>query len=80
VARRDRLLVIAEVRLRTRAEFGGAPASITAAKRGRILRATRYLLLCRPALSELTIRFDALLLQAADGPIEWIEAAFDAGR
>jgi len=79
VARRARLLVIAEVRLRSGAAFGGAAASITAAKRARIVRAARYLLRCQPALAALEVRFDALLLSAPDGPIEWIEAAFEAG-
>jgi putative endonuclease len=78
IARRAQLLVIAEVRLRSRAEFGGAAHSITAAKRVRIVRATRFLLCVRPALANLSVRFDALLLSAPDGPIEWIEAAFDA--
>jgi putative endonuclease len=78
VARRGGLLVIAEVRLRRDLRFGGAPASITAAKRARIVRATRYLLRCQPALARLAVRFDALLLSAPDGPIEWIEAAFEA--
>ncbi len=76
VARDLELLVIAEVRLRSRAEFGGAAASITAAKRARIVRATRYLQRCRPALSHLPVRFDVLLLHAAGGPIEWIRSAF----
>lgn len=79
VARRARMLVIAEVRLRTGAAFGGAAASITAAKRARIVRATRYLLCCQPSLAALDVRFDALLMGAADGPIEWIEGAFEAG-
>jgi putative endonuclease len=78
VARRARMLVIAEVRLRRSAAFGGAAASITAAKRTRIVRATRYLLRCQPWLAALHVRFDALLLSAPDGPIEWIEAAFEA--
>lgn len=78
VARRARVLVIAEVRLRTGTDFGGAGASITAAKRTRIVRTTRYLLRCRPTLAALYVRFDVLLLSAADGPIEWIESAFDA--
>jgi putative endonuclease len=78
IARRAQLLVIAEVRLRTRAEFGGAAHSISAAKRARIVRATRYLVCVRPSLAALAIRFDALLLNTPDGPIEWIEAAFDA--
>jgi putative endonuclease len=78
IARRAELLVIAEVRLRSRAEFGGAAASITRSKRARIVRATRYLLRCQPALAQLAVRFDALVLSAPDGPIEWIEAAFEA--
>ena len=78
VARRAHLLVIAEVRLRSGRQFGGAAASIDAAKRARIVRAARHLLRCRPSLARLVVRFDALLLAAADGPIEWIEAAFDA--
>jgi putative endonuclease len=78
VARRARLLVIAEVRLRSRTQFGGAAHSITAAKRARIVRATRFLLYVQPALADLSLRFDALLLSAPGGPIEWIEAAFEA--
>jgi putative endonuclease len=78
VARRGRLLVIAEVRLRSGGAFGGAAASITGRKRRRIVRAAHHLLLCRPALSRLAVRFDALLINGADGTVEWIEAAFDA--
>jgi putative endonuclease len=76
VARRGPLLIIAEVRLRTTAEFGGPQASITAAKRARIVRAARYLLMCRPRLTDLVVRFDTLLLTTSAGPIEWIEGAF----
>jgi len=78
VARRAGLLVIAEVRQRVGAQFGGAAASITAAKRRRIVRAARHLLLCRPALSRLSVRFDALLIDGAEGPVQWLEAAFEA--
>lgn len=78
VARRGALLVIAEVRQRAGSDFGGAAASITAAKRRRIVRAARHLLRRRPALSRLAVRFDALLIDGAEGPVEWIEAAFDA--
>jgi putative endonuclease len=78
VARRGPLLVIAEVRQRSGGEFGGAAASITPAKRRRIRRAARHLLLCRPALARLAVRFDALLIDGTDGAVEWIEAAFDA--
>ncbi len=76
VARRGAQLVIAEVRLRSNRAFGGAAASVSAAKRARIVRATRYLLMRQPQLAQLEVRFDTLLLAASDGPIEWIEAAF----
>jgi len=79
IARHGRQLVIAEVRLRSSAAFGGPAASVSAAKRARIVRATRYLLLCRPELAQLALRFDTLLLASSAGPIEWIEGAFDAG-
>jgi putative endonuclease len=79
IARRAQLLVIAEVRLRSHREFGGAAASISAAKRARILRTTRYLLRVQPSLARLAVRFDVLLLSAPDGPIEWIPGAFEAG-
>jgi len=76
VARRGTLLVIAEVRLRSSSRFGGAGASITAAKRARIVRAARFLLARQPRLAALVVRFDTLLLASWDGPIEWIEGAF----
>jgi putative endonuclease len=78
VAQRAHMLVVAEVRLRSCDEFGGAAASITRAKRARIVRATRYLLRSQPTLATLAVRFDILLLSTANGPIEWIESAFDA--
>lgn len=74
VARRGRLLVIAEVRLRASSAFGGAACSITAAKRRRLWIAARHLLARRPALADLSIRFDALLASSPDGPLEWLEA------
>jgi putative endonuclease len=76
VARREGLLVIAEVRVRSSGAYGGAAASITRVKQARIRRASRYFLLCRPALANLSVRFDTLLLERLDGPINWIENAF----
>jgi putative endonuclease len=68
------VLVFAEVRLRRNLEFGGAAASITAAKRQRILRAARHYLSGKP---EWPCRFDVLLLDALEpGRIEWIKDAF----
>jgi putative endonuclease len=78
VARRRGLLVIAEVRHRSRRDFGDAADSITAAKRRRLQLAARHLLARRPELSRLAGRFDAVLLGAPGAPIEWIEDAFRA--
>jgi putative endonuclease len=78
VARHGAMLVVAEVRLRASARFGGAAASITRTKQNRIVIATRHLLARYPSLQRLRIRFDALLVAADDGPIEWIKGAFDA--
>jgi len=74
VARRADLLVIAEVRLRSSNRFGGAAASISAGKRRRIRLAAQHLLVRRPALARLTVRFDALLAAGAAAPLEWLQA------
>jgi putative endonuclease len=76
IARRGRQLVIAEVRLRSSSAYGGPAASISAAKRARVVRAARYLLMLRPELADLVVRFDTLLLSTSAGPIEWIQDAF----
>jgi putative endonuclease len=69
-------LVFVEVRLRGSAAFGGAAASITAAKRRRIVLAARHYLQDRP---ERPCRFDAVLLDRLDADgIEWIRDAFAA--
>jgi len=68
------VLVFVEVRLRHKADFGGAAASITAAKRQRIIRAARHYLAGKP---EPACRFDVVLLDAlAADRIEWIKNAF----
>jgi putative endonuclease len=67
-------LVFAEVRLRRNPDYGGAAASITAAKRQRILGAARHYLSGRP---ERPCRFDVVLLDGLDPDrIEWIKDAF----
>jgi putative endonuclease len=71
VARDGDVLVFVEVRLRRRNDYGGAAASITAAKRARMIAAANlYLAGLRrtPAC-----RFDAVLLDALDPQrIEWL--------
>ncbi len=77
VMRDGATLVFVEVRLRRRSDFGGAAASIDGAKQGRLIGAAQHYLASlgrTPAC-----RFDAVLLQSADGAgIEWIRNAFGA--
>ena len=70
-------LVFAEVRLRSRDDFGGAAASINAAKRSRLVRAARHYLAGLGGMPP--CRFDAVLLQDAEGRnVEWLRNAFGA--
>ena len=72
IARDGEILVFVEVRLRTRRDFGGAAASITAAKRARIAAAAG-LYLARLSGTPLC-RFDAVLLDALDpARVEWLK-------
>ncbi len=74
VAQDGATLVFAEVRLRARSDYGGAGASITGAKRQRILAAARHYL---SGKAEQPCRFDVVLLDAlAADRIEWIKDAF----
>lgn len=69
-------LVFAEVRLRSSAQFGGAAASITAAKQTRISRAAQMYL--QQNHTDAPCRFDAVLLDSLDAKrIEWIKNAFE---
>ncbi|MEO8302803.1 MAG: YraN family protein [Betaproteobacteria bacterium] len=72
VAKDGDTLVFVEVRLRTRSDFGGAAASITAKKRARIAAAAGlYLARLRGTPP---CRFDAVLLDALDPDrIEWLK-------
>ncbi len=70
----DGTTVFVEVRQRNSASHGGAGASISAAKRRRIIFAARhYLMRLREPPP---CRFDAVLLES--GGVTWLRAAFDA--
>lgn len=70
----DGTLVFVEVRARRDGSRGGAGASITAAKRARIVRTAQHYLLRLAVMP--ACRFDVVTL---DGDtIEWLPAAFDA--
>ncbi len=73
ICRDGKTLVFVEVRQRSRADFGGAGASITAGKQRRIVLAARHYLLGQP---EDDCRFDCVLI---DGDrLEWVKNAFSA--
>lgn len=77
----DGVVVIAEVRLRADARYGGGAASVDWRKQRRIQRAAQHLLARQPALSQRALRFDVLDLAptAASGyRIDWIRHAFEA--
>jgi putative endonuclease len=74
VAREGDTTVFVEVRQRASSAFGGAAASITAAKRARLLRAARHYLSRLKTMP--ACRFDALLIEGNPPRIEWIRDAF----
>ena len=76
ICRDGKVLVFAEVRLRSSTRFGGAAASITSAKQRRVILAARHYLAGKP---QPACRFDCVLLDALDPPcIEWLKNAFTA--
>ncbi len=67
VAQDGDVLAIVEVRYRASDRYGGAAASITHAKRTRIIRAARTLLATRRELARLRARFDVVVVS---GPLD----------
>ena len=74
VAREGATTVFVEVRQRASSAFGGAAASITSAKRQRLVRAARHYLSRLRTLPQ--CRFDALLIEGDPPRIDWIRDAF----
>jgi putative endonuclease len=71
-----KVLVFVEVRLRHRADFGGAAASIDQRKQQRIvLAAQHYLTTLRHTPP---CRFDAVLVDGTEHKMQWLKNAFDA--
>ena len=71
-------LVFVEVRHRRRTEFGGAAASVDAAKRQRLLKAAQWWLLGRYGQRAWPVcRFDVVAFDA-DDRMQWLPGAFDA--
>lgn len=74
IMRDGRTLVFIEVRQRSRRDFGGAAASITARKQRRIILAARLYLARMRRQADCPCRFDCLLIECDE--IEWIRDAF----
>lgn len=74
------VLVVAEVRLRSREDYGGAAASVDGLKRARIVRTTQQLLQQHRALARMPVRFDVLIVHGggAAARVEWLRHAFEA--
>ena len=75
------VLVLVEVRSRSRRDFGSASESIGPAKQRRCSLAARHLLRCRRELRGLRARFDVVAIDAAathGAPpvVTWIRSAF----
>jgi putative endonuclease len=73
------ILVIVEVRLRGRADFGGALASVTRRKQRKLIRATQFHWQRLPKWRTRVLRFDVVALQGvpnAAPEITWIRDAF----
>lgn len=66
--------VFVEVRQRASSAFGGAAASITAAKKQRLVRAARHYISRLRTTPQ--CRFDALLIEGDPPRIAWIRDAF----
>lgn len=79
VARQGEVLVIAEVRTRASALYGGAASSVDFRKQQRLVRAAAQLLQQRKDLAHLRVRFDVVSVSAIDSEeprVDWIQHAF----
>lgn len=72
----DEVLVFVEVRYRSRDDFGGAAASVTATKRARLLRAIRAYIGAHPEAARRVLRADVVAM-SGDGRIDWIKNALE---
>lgn len=76
IAKSGDTTIFVEVRARSSEAFGGAAASITAAKRARLIRAARHYLARHRG--DPACRFDVVLIRGAEQRVEWLPGAFGA--
>ena len=88
IAQQGSTLLVVEVRLRSRADYGGAAASVDAIKQRKIIRTTEQLLQTRRDLARWPVRFDVVVVmpelastdRSGAWQVEWIRNAFEARR
>lgn len=84
VATHAGVLLVVEVRLRSRDDYGGGAASVDARKQRRLVRTTQQLLQTERGLARWPLRFDVMVVTptptSAPGGwrLEWIRHAFSA--
>lgn len=71
-------LVFIEVRSRINTSYGDGAASITDAKRQKIIKSTTHFLLAKQLLDKHPIRFDVISIDGKSGAISWLKDAFDS--
>lgn len=71
-------LVFIEVRSRTSMSFGGGIASITYAKRQKIIKTTSHYMMKNQLQDKFPLRFDVVSIDGASGAITWVKDAFGA--
>ena len=71
-------LVFIEVRARSSMNFGGGIASITYAKRQKIIKTTAHYMIKHKVYDSFPIRFDVLSIDGKSRVITWIKDAFGA--
>ncbi|MBI2786217.1 MAG: YraN family protein [Legionella longbeachae] len=71
-------LVFIEVRSRVSIQFGDGAASITYAKRQKILKAATYYMLQHQEQNKFALRFDVISIDGKSASITWIKDAFGA--
>lgn len=78
IMREGSYLVFVEVRSRTNPHFGGGIASITYAKRQKIMATATHYLMVHGLLDKNPLRFDVVSIDGKSGTLTWLKDAFNA--
>ncbi len=70
-------VVFVEVRTRRTDSCGGALESVTARKRGRVVRAAEIWLARHPRMKARPVRFDVVAVEGNPPAVTWLRGAFD---